>query len=81
MIFVTVGEQLPFDRLIKTMDRWVGETGFKEVFAQIGNASYVPNNMKFCKFCPVKDYRDLIAGADLIIGHVGWKRFFIILLN
>ncbi len=37
MIFVTVGEQLPFDRLVRAVDEWAAASG-KEVFAQIGNS-------------------------------------------
>ena len=35
MIFVTVGAQLPFDRLVDTVDAWAGRKGDTEVLAQI----------------------------------------------
>ena len=50
MIFVTVGEQLPFDRLIKTVDEWAASQGREDVFAQIGKASYIPKHIKWTKF-------------------------------
>ena len=71
MIFLTVGDQLPFDRLIKTVDLWAGETGYGEVFAQIGNASYLPQNINYCKFCSPVEYHEKISRADLVIGHAG----------
>ena len=71
MIFVTVGDKLPFERLIKAVDLWAGDTGCKEVFAQIGEASYLPQNITFCKFCSLNEYYKRVAAADLIVGHVG----------
>ena len=35
MIFVTVGAQLPFDRLVSVVDEWAGSTGRSDVFGQI----------------------------------------------
>ena len=71
MIFVTVGDQLPFDRLIRTMDLWVSETGYRKVFAQVGNASYLPQNIDYCQFCSPSEYHERISGAELVIGHAG----------
>ncbi len=36
MIFVTVGFQLGFDRLIKAMDNWCQSSGHEDVFGQLG---------------------------------------------
>lgn len=37
MIFVTVGHQTPFDRLIRLVDRWAEENMRHDLFAQIGH--------------------------------------------
>ena len=71
MIFVTVGYQLPFDRLIKTIDQWAHNTGQKDVFAQIGDNAWCPKNIRYSKFYTPDEYLQRIKHADLIIGHAG----------
>ncbi len=72
MIFLTVGTQFPFDRLVKAVDQAVGQNGVDEkIFAQIGISSYQP-----CSFDAVpsmeKDVFDRhIHEASAIIGHAG----------
>jgi len=70
MIFVTVGEQLPFDRLINIVDSWAKETR-QEVFAQIGKSSLKPVNMHFEKFLSPKKFKEKFLDADIIIAHAG----------
>ena len=36
MIFVTVGTDSPFDRLMQVVDEWAAASGRTDVFAQIG---------------------------------------------
>jgi hypothetical protein len=40
MIFVTVGTQGQFDRLIRTVDEWADARGRTDLFAQTGPAVY-----------------------------------------
>ena len=47
VIFVTVGTQLPFDRLIDAVDRWAGEGEGREVFAQVGDSTLVPRHISY----------------------------------
>ena len=42
VIFVAVGTQLPFDRLIAAVDAWAGRTGRQDVLAQIGPSKLCP---------------------------------------
>lgn len=70
MIFVTVGSQLPFDRLVKSMDDWAAIHP-SEVFAQIGDSTYHPKNFKFCDSITPTAYQQAMKKADLIISHVG----------
>ncbi len=45
-IFVTVGTELPFDRLVRAIDHWAGERGRgSEVFAQIGRTQFRPEHI------------------------------------
>lgn len=70
MIFVTVGEQLPFDRLISTVDEWAKDAG-QEVRAQIGKTKFVPRYMQHQQSYPPDQYRQLFESADLVIAHAG----------
>ena len=70
-IFVTVGTQLPFDRLVRAVDRWVGQQAGMEAFAQIGPSKYQPANMAWRDFIDATDCRRRIASADAIIAHAG----------
>ena len=73
MIFVTVGSLHPFDRLIQTVDRWVGERrhGDIEMLAQIGSGSFQPRHCRFVSELPPSEYRSLFAKADFIVAHAG----------
>ncbi len=71
MIFVTVGSQLPFERLIKAVDLWAGKHKNQPVFAQIGDSDYVPKNMTFCQSISPIEYEKRLKEASLVISHVG----------
>ena len=71
MIFVTVGSQLPFDRLISTLDQWSTDSNSESVFAQIGNSEYRPKNIEFCKTMSPDDYSAYFKKADIIVAHAG----------
>ncbi len=70
MIFLTVGTQLPFDRLVKAVDEW-GESQELEIIAQIGNSKYKPMNMKYKSFFDPQEMRELFNRTDLIVSHAG----------
>ena len=71
MIFVTVGTQLPFDRLIAAVDSWAGETGFRDVFAQVGPNAYVPRYIEFASFISPAECAERMRAADAIVAHAG----------
>lgn len=70
MIFLTVGSMLPFDRLVRAMDEWSANTA-EEVFAQIGEASYLPRNMRWVNSLDPAEFRARCASARLIVSHAG----------
>jgi UDP-N-acetylglucosamine transferase subunit ALG13 len=70
MIFVTVGEQLPFDRLITAVDIWAADSG-EEVFAQIGNSQLKPKNIQYKKHVDPIEFKHVFLEADFIIAHAG----------
>lgn len=72
MIFVTVGTQLPFDRLIKAIDDFAllnNQAG--RIYAQIGPSEYTPSNVEFEDFVTPERAKELIVESDLIIAHAG----------
>jgi len=72
VIFVAVGTQFPFDRLIRHMDDWLKEqTIIEPCFAQIGTGEYEPNLMEWERFIDADAYADKIQQAGLIVSHAG----------
>lgn len=71
MIFVTVGTQLPFDRLIRALDEWAAARGRGDVFAQIGPGEYLPKRIQWSRFVDAPDFRRQVEAADLVIAHAG----------
>jgi len=71
MIFVTVGTQGRFDRLIRAVDGWAGERQVKDVFAQTGLSSYSPKYIRAEPFMSPSDFRSRVEAASLVIAHAG----------
>jgi len=71
MIFVTVGAQMAFDRLIRTMDEWAGSHYGADVFAQIGPSNYHPRFIKATKFIDPPAFRKIVETSNLVIAHAG----------
>jgi len=77
VIIVTTGTMLPFDRLVRAMDRWAGMHAGEEVFAQIGDGSYKPQNMSWARFLVPRDFTDRVRASSLIVSHAGTGSFFL----
>lgn len=71
MIFVTVGHQMPFDRLVETVDLWAGSKPAAEIFAQIGDTNYKPSHFDHISNLSSAEFDDQLQKADLIISHAG----------
>lgn len=71
MIFVTVGTQLPFDRLIRAVDAWAGRTGRRDIFAQIGPSKLRPQHIEYRPFISPAEFARHFASAELVIAHAG----------
>ncbi|MBX4959585.1 glucuronosyltransferase [Rhizobium lentis] len=70
MILVTVGTQLPFDRLIKAVDTFAKDLT-RPVLAQIGKGTYTPQNMKWIKNIEPADFDQVFRDANVIVSHAG----------
>lgn len=78
MIFVTVGTQLPFDRLVRGVDLWAAAHPEIPVRAQIGTVGadgYAPQHMDSAASIPPAEYDALCAEAQLIVAHAGTGSF------
>ena len=71
MIFVTVGTQIPFDRLIRMVDEIAPELGGEEIVAQSCNGKYAPRNFSTRQFIPPAEFEQIMNQARLIIAHAG----------
>ncbi len=69
-IFVTVGTQLPFDRMIGAVDAWA-EPGVHDVFAQIGPTELRPRHIRFRDFVDPATFDREYGDADLVVAHAG----------
>jgi len=70
MIFVTVGTQLPFDRLVRAVDEII-PLADEEVFAQTCGGTYIPRNMKWMDYLPMDEFDKMFRQARLIVSHAG----------
>ncbi len=70
MIFVTIGTQLPFDRLIKIIDELAPQLN-EEVIAQVYQCGFTPQNIKTIDFLAPDEFNTLYEKARLIISHAG----------
>ena len=71
MIFVTVGSQLPFDRLVGAVDVWAAERPDEELSGQVGDTTHPPAHFASVSTMSPEEYQRRFAEADLIVGHAG----------
>ncbi len=72
MIFLTVGTQFPFDRLVKAVDDFFDDYELDgEVFAQIGDSRYKPRHFEAVRSLDKESFDRRFQQASAIIGHAG----------
>ncbi|MBS3805302.1 MAG: glycosyl transferase family 28 [Oleiphilaceae bacterium] len=71
MIFVTVGTQLSFNRLVQMVDLWAGANRQEPVFIQSGKSSFKPLNCECVPFTEHAEWEDLFHSANKVISHAG----------
>lgn len=70
MIFVTIGTQLPFDRLIRIIDNLAPQLN-EEIIAQVYKCGFTPKNIKTVEFIAPDEFNSIFDKARLIISHAG----------
>jgi UDP-N-acetylglucosamine transferase subunit ALG13 len=71
VIFLTVGAQMPFERLVRTVDAWAGRTGRRDVFAQIGPTEYRPAHLEWTRFLEPAEFKRQYERSNVIVAHAG----------
>ena len=74
MIFLTVGTQLPFDRLVLAIDTWAGEHPDHPIFGQIadpGPDGYRPKNFEWVEDLSPPEFQARFDAATHIVAHAG----------
>ncbi|MBE2216497.1 MAG: glucuronosyltransferase [Opitutaceae bacterium] len=71
MVFVTVGTDGPFDRLVQAIDLWAGQSGRTDVFAQIGRTSLRPSHIAYSQMLEPPEFHRRFLEADVVIAHAG----------
>lgn len=74
MIFLTVGTQLPFDRLVRAVDAWARARGRTDVFGQIadpGPGGFRPTAFPWTANVTPGEFQARCQEATLIVAHAG----------
>jgi len=70
MIFLTIGTQVPFDRLVKAVDEVAPSLNTK-IIAQVSKSAYKARNMQTFDFISPHDFDAFFNSASLIVSHAG----------
>jgi UDP-N-acetylglucosamine transferase subunit ALG13 len=71
VIFVTVGAQMPFDRLVLAVDLWARGRGRHDVYAQIGDAGATPTHIAWTRFLEPPEFERRVRECHAIVAHAG----------
>lgn len=71
-LFVTVGTQLPFERIFSYLIDWIRRTNLTtKVYAQIGETSVEYPFVRKKKYLDSSEFHKWLEAADLVIAHAG----------
>ena len=74
MIFVAVGTQFSFNRLVQYMDEWAvsnENTNNENVIAQVSDGDYQAKNLETQSFMDGEQYNKNIREASVFVSHAG----------
>ncbi|MHC4975166.1 MAG: glycosyltransferase [Planctomycetota bacterium] len=71
MIFVTVGAQMSFDRMVHAVDDWARARDRGDCFAQIGPSERPPGHIRWERFLKPSRFRETVEECDAIVAHAG----------
>lgn len=71
MILLTIGTQLPFDRLVKAMDELALSLD-EPIFGQIGtDAQYIPKNFEYVRSMRPPEFSEKFGATRVVVSHAG----------
>lgn len=70
MIFVTVGTQLAFDRMVGVVDHWVYKKDI-QISAQVGPTEVCFSNIKYKSFLEQQEIDHFLRTSELVVAHAG----------
>ena len=71
MIFLTVGTQLPFERLVRAVDDWAAQHPETSVIGQVGRTVFQPSAFSIVSSLGPEQYYDMFEEADVVVAHAG----------
>ncbi|WP_353720809.1 glycosyltransferase [Dyadobacter sp. 676] len=71
MIFVTIGTQAPFDRLIRAIDEMAPQLNGERIVAQVFESSYQVKNLETVGFLSPDEFNTYFEEARLVVAHAG----------
>jgi UDP-N-acetylglucosamine transferase subunit ALG13 len=71
MIFVTVGTDQPFDRMVRVIDSWAAERERTDIFAQIGDGGWEPQAFPYANYLSPPEFMERFREARVIVAHAG----------
>jgi UDP-N-acetylglucosamine transferase subunit ALG13 len=71
VIFLTVGHQSPFDRLVRAIDEWASQQPELELFGQIGDGLYEPKAFPFKRWLSADCYDEILCSSASVVSHAG----------
>lgn len=76
MIFITVGHQMPFDRLVNAVDEWAAQQNGVEVLAQVGAGGKAPRHLPYVRELPPAEFRRTVEQCSCVVSHAGTGSIF-----
>ena len=71
MIFATIGTQLPFDRMLASLDTWAARNSSLPIVAQVGATSRRFQHLQTVTAIPQSEFRHYMQAARLVVAHAG----------
>jgi len=71
VIFVTVGAQMPFDRMCQAVDQWASKRKRSDVFAQIGTTDWRPTTIAWTAMIEPPAFKKAMQECSVVVAHAG----------
>jgi UDP-N-acetylglucosamine transferase subunit ALG13 len=71
VILLTVGHQMPFDRLVGWVDEWARDHPGNDVLAQVGESSHRTAHMRTVAYLSPAEFEAALQQANAVVAHAG----------